>query len=150
VIVLDIDNTLTNKNWFKSKMEPEPYDGDAVRVVNKLSEHYAIVYLSARLFPLHNGTRRWLLKHGFPDGPIILWSPTLLDLFRPSFYKRQALADLRNTGVNLVVGIGNTKDDLEAYQEAKMDAIILHKHIDGPNSVTRWSEIETLLLKDGY
>ena len=47
VVVLDVDNTLTNENWLHRDPEPQPYDGDTVRVVNELSRRYAVVYLSA-------------------------------------------------------------------------------------------------------
>jgi hypothetical protein len=145
VLVLDVDNTLTDKNWLHIKSRPVPFDRDTVRVVNGLSRKYAIVYLSARPQPLHTLTEKWLKQYGFPDGPIILWYPSKLTWLKPSHFKGDQLLALRRSGVNLVVGISNTKGDIKVYQKAGMDPIILGKQSKHAVCAHSWAEIETIL-----
>jgi hypothetical protein len=146
VVVLDVDNTLTNENWLHTHPEPGPYDKDTVRVVNAISRRYAIVYLSARPQPLHRWTRQWLAKYDFPEGPILLWYPEKLSWLRPVHYKRDELLEMARKGIHLAAGISNTKGDIKAYRRAGMEPIILGKKIWYADSVQHWSDIEPLLL----
>jgi len=148
VLVLDVDNTLTQGNWLEVKPEPIPFDKNTVRVVNELSRRYAIVYLSARPRPLHKRTRIWLRKYGFPDGPILLWYPFQERWLSPSRFKRYELADLRKDGVNLAVGISNTTGDTKTYLRAGMKAIIVGKEIPDAQSAHDWAQIESILLEE--
>ncbi|MFA5863805.1 MAG: hypothetical protein WC975_03870 [Phycisphaerae bacterium] len=145
VLVLDVDNTLTNKNWLHVNPFPIPYDRDTVRVVNGLSRRYAIVYLSARPQPLHTLTEKWLKKYGFPNGPIILWYPSKLTWLKPSHFKEDQLLALRRSGVNLVAGIGNTESDIKVYRKAGMDPIMLGKQSKDTVCALNWAQIETIL-----
>ncbi len=148
MIVFDLDNTLTKGNWFKAKPEPVPYDRDTVRVVGALAKKYAVMYLTARPKYLHHLTREWLKKWGFPEGPILLWYPETLRELSPTRYKRDELLALRREGINLAVGISNTKGDIKAYRKAGMEPIILgKKKVKGARMVSNWVEIEGVLLK---
>jgi hypothetical protein len=148
VLVLDLDNTITNRNWFSARPEPRPYDQDTARVVQKLAQHYAVVYLSARPKQLHRRTRDWLKRFGFPDGPILLWYPDSFGELKPSHYKKDKLIDLRRSGINLAVGISNSEGDIKAYRKAGMEPILLgKKKAKGARAVKSWAEIEKLLVK---
>lgn len=148
VIVLDLDNTLTKGNWFKAKPEPIPYDEDTVRVVQALAKKYSVVYLTARPKYLHRRSRAWLNKYGFPEGPILLWYPETLRELSPTRYKRDELLALRREGINLAVGISNTKSDIKAYRQAGMEPIIIGKKKSKRARIAQnWAEIEKLLLK---
>lgn len=148
VLVLDLDNTITDESWLHRKREPAPYDKDTVRVVQALSKKYAIVYLTARPKLLHRRSREWLRKYHFPEGPILLWYPQTLRDLSPTRYKRDELLDLRRQGINLAVGISNTKGDIKAYRKAGMEPIILgNKKSKRARTAQSWAEIETILLK---
>jgi len=147
VIAVDIDGTLTKKGWRPWRREPMPYDGYVSNVLRRLSEKYAIVYLSGRLLPMHGFTRRWLSKNGFPQGPILMWwisSPRWLTVRR---YKTDILVSLKRAGVRLVWGIGNTEDDMKSYRRAGLKAIILGKDVSGARRADSWSDVGKILLK---
>lgn len=146
VLVLDVDNTLTDENWLRAKPEPGPYDNHTVRVVNALSKRYAIVYLTARPRPLHQRTQNWLHKHGFPAGPVLLWYPEKFSWLRPVRYKRDILLEMQRAGLNLAVGVGNTTGDIKAYRRAGLVPIILGKKLWYADSVDNWAQIETILM----
>jgi phosphatidate phosphatase APP1 len=155
VAILDIDHTLTSENWLRQPEEIDPYDKDTVRVVNELAKKYVIVYLSSRPRLMHRSTHHWLNNHGFPDGPILLWSPKKISWFEPEEYKKDILESLRKSGITLAVGIGNREADIEAYRETGMRAILLAKtdhdrneaEEEGGIAVSGWAEIETILSK---
>jgi len=150
VVILDVDNTLTNENWLHRDPEPAPYDGDTVRVVNELARRYKVVYLSARPKPLHTLTRKWLAKYGFPEGPVLLWYPSTWRWLRPSKFKQDQLTALRRMGVNVVAGVSNTEEDIEAYEKAGILPIILGKRERDAVHARDWNEIGRMLLeKDG-
>ncbi len=149
VIVVDIDGTLTKrKTWYPWCKEPIPYDNYAAKVLRQLAEKYAIVYLSGRPLPLHKVTRKWLEKYGFPKGPVVLWwlsSPRWLTVKN---YKVDTLDSLKQAGINLVWGIGNTEDDIEAYLKAGLKAIAINSEkARGAYRVDSWYEIGKILLR---
>ena len=146
IIVVDIDGTLTRKGWRPWRKEPIVYDGFAVDVLNRLAKRYAIIYLSGRLLPMHGFTRKWLAKNGFPKGPIVMWWISSARWLSVRRYKSDILISIRRRiGANLVWGIGNTEDDIEAYRQAGLKAIILGKQADGAISVKSWYEIGKII-----
>lgn len=83
-IYCDIDSTLNN-HWVrvkKYKGAREAFTEDAVmqdiplpysvEVMNELSRKYEISYLTARGWDDGTTTRKWLKKHGYPTGEILI------------------------------------------------------------------------------
>ncbi len=144
VLILDIDGTLTRRSWTPWRRDPLPYDSHAAQVVRDLSKQYAIVYISGRIRPLHNDTRKWLKDNGFPRGPVLLWWISKARWIKPENYKKDVIASLRREGINLVAGIGNTHDDMDAYRESGLKSIILAGRDSSAIRVNSWNEISEL------
>ncbi len=133
IVVADIDETLADTAYddllFEERdTETRPLRG-AVEAMREISRHGHIVYLTIRPRFLLEPTREWLRKYDFPPGPVIT-SVRLRDLVRQTEYKRRRLADLRQMAPNLLVGIGDTDVDAEAYGANRMLTLILHRDRD--------------------
>jgi hypothetical protein len=126
--VFDLDYTLTKNNWLHDVEKIKPYDENTVRVIQEMSEKYAIIYLSGRPQPVHRATKKWLKMNGFPDGPILLWYPSKLEWLTTDLYKKDALMTLREEGFNLALGVGDRAKDARLYRKVKMKTIMLTKN----------------------
>jgi phosphoglycolate phosphatase-like HAD superfamily hydrolase len=103
---------------------------------------------------LHSRTRLWLEKKHFPKGPVLLWYPKRIKWLSAEEYKEDILDKLKDSGLNLAVGVGDSEGDIEAYHEADMKAIWLRKpherHDDEEDDaivVRSWSAIRESLRK---
>ncbi|KDD74816.1 hypothetical protein H632_c1055p0, partial [Helicosporidium sp. ATCC 50920] len=82
---------------------------------------YQIVYLSGRQGSYYNLTLHWLVRHGYPPGPIHLTRthlPTLPLYFSVGLFKVRYLQHLQQAGIRVHAAYGNTATDVRAYAAA--------------------------------
>jgi|GEM_PF-958403 len=152
VAVFDIDGTLTLSDGeliyqilrkvFRGEYIPKMRTS-AVEVVQLIrAKGYHLVYLTGRPYPLHRMTRSWLANHKFPRGTLIL-----TDSNRESYpakvgvgtFKAQRIQGLTESELEPVMGFGNAKTDIYAYEEAALPkelTFIIGKH-GGKNSTVK-------------
>ena len=81
---------------------------------------YQVVYLSGRQGSAYNMTLDWLIKHGYPPGPIHLTRthlPTLPVYVSVGHFKIKYMEELKSKGLELYAAYGNTGTDIKAYEK---------------------------------
>lgn len=94
-------------------------------MLSKLSQYFDITYLTARPQCLTGETRKWLTEKGFPLGTV-LTTARMLDVYWPGSFKKRAVAALRHTSPDLLIGIGDRCTDAEAYVTNGMLALVVN------------------------
>jgi len=129
-LVVDIDNTICDsnilENLFLSISHRTPRSG-AAEILQRLSNEYGIIYLTARDEALITNTRKWLDKNGFPHGLILARDLNLLNL-SSSRFKTAVLKDLGSRFTNVCAGIGNREGDGLAFLRNGLAAILFHEN----------------------
>lgn len=127
-IAVDLDETISQTEYIDliwgSGMTSRPMQGSP-EALRKLSKEYYLVYCSARPRFMLDQTRKWLVKHKFPRGPIILASDFRASL-RQAAAKKELFADLRRKWPNVRVGIGDKNADVEACLANDMLPVIVN------------------------
>lgn len=127
-IVVDIDETISMTDYagFLGLREntSRPFDG-APEVLTRLSEHFDLIYLTARPQWLFAETRAWLRDAGFPPGPVVA-TGRIVDLFWPAPFKTRVLALLRLNSPGILIGIGDRHSDDAAYTANGMLSLVVH------------------------
>lgn len=129
VVVVDIDETISHTDYDdiifdeNDYHESPPFKG-SVEALRRIQEDANILYLTARPRFLLDKTHGWLAAHGFPKGPVIS-SPGLRSAAKAPEFKRKRLASLRSTMPSILIGIGNTEGDAEAYLANGMMAFLI-------------------------
>eukprot|EP01025_Chloroclados_australasicus_P011072 TRINITY_DN147_c1_g1_i3.p1 TRINITY_DN147_c1_g1~~TRINITY_DN147_c1_g1_i3.p1 ORF type:complete len:802 (+),score=62.20 TRINITY_DN147_c1_g1_i3:219-2624(+) len=80
---------------------------------------YQPIYLSGRQGSFYNLTLEWLMKHGYPPGPIHLTRthmPTLPVYYSVGNFKVQYIETLKSRGLEIFAAYGNTGTDIRAYE----------------------------------
>ena len=136
IVITDIDNTIAHTSLpslLKDKPEESPPLDRAPQALNAIAASHRIIYLTARPAPLTQRTRRWLARHGFPLGAVLL-----RDLegeykqlnFDEGEFKRILIRDtILPRWPNVAWGIGNTENDVYAFALQKLRVIILEADI---------------------
>ena len=88
----------------------------SVECLGRLARRYTIVYVGARPAATRSYTEEWLLRHGFPHGPICLG---------PTQEERLALVRRLRRKFDFVAGIGDRWDDNELHLALGCLSIIL-------------------------
>eukprot|EP00803_Ostreobium_quekettii_P011294 evm.model.scf_1770.2 EVM.evm.TU.scf_1770.2 scf_1770:2991-11514(-) len=82
---------------------------------------YQVVYLSGRQGSAYNMTAQWLIKHGYPPGPIHLTRthlPTLPVYVSVGHFKVKYMKEMISKGLEITAAYGNTGTDVKAYERA--------------------------------
>jgi hypothetical protein len=114
VVVLDIDGTLTPKNF--DVFESRPSAADAVGALSK--KGYKIVYVTTRIPWFQLMLPEWLKEKGFPDGSSLHVAQTSGERADPSGYKARILALYGQKGWSLDYAYGDSSTDFSAYATA--------------------------------
>ncbi|MGH7162323.1 MAG: LNS2 domain-containing protein [Planctomycetota bacterium] len=148
-LVVDLDGTVcAASSWEVAVDRPEEQaavPGAAAALV-RLAERYDVIYLTARDDALLAKSRRWLDLRGFPRGPVLVRDLSLGNL-SAGRYKRERLAALRKD-FRLAAGVGDRKEDAEAYLSAGMSAILVGDEDDvpeGARTCADWEEVARVL-----
>ncbi len=153
VLVCDIDHTIAEVSALglltTAPEDIQPLPG-SVEALKKLSGKYLVVYLTARDDSFFDATKQWLALKGFPQGPVFF-----SNLSKVAFtgsaeaFKHAQLRKWRKAGLNLRVGIGDRKEDANAYLSNGMRTFILNPEPGdlppGAHSAKSWSEIQNFL-----
>jgi uncharacterized membrane protein YkoI len=128
-IIVDIDETISITDYPSlffgiGTDESRPYEY-AQDVLTKLSQQFHLMYLTARPQWLTGETRKWLTERGFPPGTV-LTTARMLDVYWPGSFKKRAVATLRHTSPNLLIGIGDRSTDVAAYVANGMLAMVVN------------------------
>lgn len=128
IIAVDIDNTISSTDYKELYRKPEDEESEpkkgSRRTLARLKSDYDIAYVTARPRLVLDKTRQWLHEEEFPSGPVIC-APGLREALRRTSFKRQVLTELRQRWPNLLIGIGNSESDVEAYSECDMLPVIV-------------------------
>ena len=122
--VSDVDGTLTSsENVFAETIvlgtDVDIQPGAPAAYVVMAAKGYQPVYLGlARGRAYTEVTRSWLAEKGMPRGPLRL-APDLFTLPGQESidFKTGAMTDLENSGLDIVIGIGNRASDVTAYAQ---------------------------------
>lgn len=156
ILVVDVDGTLarTQKRYLISTSSPDrsPALEAAPEVLVALSEHFQIVYLTARPREMISKTHQWLQRNGFPVGPVWTWDVDR-DPWSRADYKEHRIDDLQDEFDCVTIGIGDQKSDHEAYQERKLFTILLDsderpRHIRRGVMLPDWTAVRELFARN--
>lgn len=154
LLICDIDKTISAASHLVATFGPNPIlrpIPEAREVLERLSERFQIVYLSARDHMFFEKTRRWLRKHGFPEGPLFLrrirfWSAS------PERHKELRLAEILHPFSGPKVGIGDRLGDARAYLASGVHPILFGcsapAELKGKvDEAPTWRDVEMILEK---
>jgi len=135
IVAIDIDRTISRTDFdhlILSEGEDDrstPLVGSR-RALASMGSDCRFVYVTARPRFLLEKTRLWLTDEEFPPGPVIA-STGLREAIQRTEYKLEVLAELRTRWSTLLVGIGNSESDEEAYQKSGLLTLLVNqKSID--------------------
>jgi hypothetical protein len=135
-VVIDLDRTVVNGNFFVALMggaKPMPY---SVRVTNKLAGRYGICYLTHRPDLLTDKSKSWLKGNGYPQGVVLV--SEIKEAFADSGkYKTATLKMLTKAYPNTKIGIGDKISDARAYIANGMTAYLLPYVKDEPEDMLK-------------
>jgi len=124
MVVVDLDKTLVASGFHVVLVgDPEPMAG-SVGVLTRLAQTHTIVYLTHRPDYFGITSKRWLARHGYPPGPVLL-STVRGWLQGSGQFKRQMLASLRERFPGLSIGIGDKISDAAAYRAEGLAAFLI-------------------------
>jgi len=138
-IVTDIDGTLTTSdaqalNDIFLGNDAEMYDDADTAIRRWSAKHYRVLYLTGRPQIWNAYSRRWLSRHAFPRGPVMLTVETGDVLPTDSgvrTFKGETVNGIKARGVSFRVAYGNATTDIGAYEDAalpKSDTFIIGDH----------------------
>jgi phosphatidate phosphatase PAH1 len=154
-IVFDCDGTLTTGDQevvtqfiCTATYDPERFNAAATMVRFWAAKGYQIVYLSGRQGTMYNWTMSWLIRHGFPPGPIHLTRtslPTLPTYSSVGKFKCDYMKGLVDKGLEIYAAYGNTGTDIKAYEEVGIPqerTWIMGPHggDSGSQNIEEWSQ----------
>lgn len=119
VIVCDIDGTISRTHYRelvldeRDDMWSKPFP-DSSAVLSELSNHYGLVYLTARPGSLLEKTKRWLKANGYPIAPVVT-TPSLIHSIGVEQFKSGRIMYFKKLIGTVGIGIGNADTDSEAY-----------------------------------
>jgi len=133
IVVVDIDQTISNTDYDSLlsgedddlKSQPLP---DAPEVLHRIAEDFTICYLTARPRELLDKTKRWLRTHKFPAAPVVS-SESLGDVMNQQKYKQTTIAEIKDSVPHVLIGIGDSVTDSEAYGASGMLTLVLTEEV---------------------
>ncbi len=153
-IIVDIDNTVSITkesslifNDFDKKSKPLK---DAVKIVRELTDHYNLIFITAREDAFLQKTRSWMKAWDFPLLPIFYadYGQTPLSQLK---FKTEAVAKVKRDIKNVFLGIGDKDHDAKAYLKNGLKAYIIRekgKVPEGAIMMRDWQEIRKELIKE--
>lgn len=131
IIVVDIDRTIARTDFDHLVLRDgadersTPLAGSR-RTMEMLARDCRFIYVTARPRFLLEKTRMWLEDEEFPPGPVIA-SPGLREAIQRTEYKLEVLAQLRKLWPTLLIGIGNSESDAEAYEKSGLLTLLVNQ-----------------------
>jgi uncharacterized HAD superfamily protein len=145
----DIVQWLHEQSHSNEAQELIPLTKDAITSLQKLAEHYDILYISARTESVREGTEKWLAKHGFPKGELVL--RTTYDKLNGNAWKAALLEQKWPTCIGI---IDDNPEIIHAISRHYKGAIYLYGKAQPPESCEvnvipckDWNDVIRLILK---
>jgi hypothetical protein len=124
MMIVDLDKTLVASGFDEVLLgdaEPMP---ESPRVMDRLAERYATVYLTHRPGDLGPKSKGWLREQGFPQGPLLMSDFRGL-LAGSGRFKSGRLKDLTERFSRIELGIGDKVSDVKAYADNGIEGILI-------------------------
>lgn len=122
-IICDIDFTISSTNAVllltKNILHIKSVI-DSVGIMRSLARKYKIIYLTARRDYYTRLTKLWLMKKGFPRGPLL--ARRYENHFQQELFKIKALHPIVRISKN-GIGIGDLSSDISAYLKHNLRAV---------------------------
>jgi hypothetical protein len=164
--VIDLDHTVVASSFWRVLLGGARPMADAAAVTGKLAGRYSVIYLTHRPDILTRKSKRWLVEHGFPRGPLLV--SELAEVFAGSGeFKTAKLAALKEKFPNVRLGIGDKLSDAQAYVDNGLRAYLIPHYKEKPEDmeeaarairalegrgrlhvVSSWREIEQGVLEE--
>lgn len=141
IVVVDIDRTIARTDFDHLVLGEGPDErstplAGSRRAMETLARDCHFIYVTARPRFLLEKTRLWLEDEEFPPGPVIA-SPGLREAIHRTEYKLEVLAQFRKSWPALLIGIGNSESDEEAYEKSGLLTLLVNqKRIEPGHSTT--------------
>lgn len=131
IIVVDIDRTIARTDFDHLVLNDGPDErstplAGSRRALEFLARDCHFIYVTARPRFLLDKTRLWLEDEEFPSGPVIA-SPGLREAIQRTEYKIEVLTQLRQRCPTLLIGIGNSDSDEEAYEKSGLLTLLVNQ-----------------------
>ncbi len=124
MVVVDMDKTVVASGFHEVLVgSPKPMAGSQ-DVLAELAKQHTIVYLTHRPDFFRRKSRTFLVRHGFPDGPLLLSTPEGF-LSGSEAFKSAQIARLRESFSNIEIGIGDKIGDARAYEKNGLRAFCI-------------------------
>lgn len=149
IVVIDLDHTVVDSSFARVLLlgNARPMRG-SVRVTGRIAKTYGIVYLTHRPDLLTRKSKDFLIRHGYPAGPLLV--STLRQAFGDSgTFKTGRLSALTESFPRVRIGIGDKSSDAASYVRNGLTAYLL-PHYD-PEDPEQMREIARQIedLPDG-
>lgn len=132
IVAVDIDNTLAKTKLEDLLFERDGEDEESTplkgsrKVMEVIAADCEIIYVTARPRFLLDTTRAWLVDEDFPFAPVMT-SDGIRQAMHRREYKLDRLAALQQEWPHLLIGIGNSPSDHEAYTRSGMLAVLVNQ-----------------------
>lgn len=154
ILICDVDHTVADISSLKFLITPneevEPLTG-APEALDRLSQTYQILYLTARDDAFMRKTKAWMEEKDLPRAPIFFWDYLGSVSQSHTRFKKEQIASFKEKWPNVAVGVGDREGDAKAYLENGLAAYILGDEDDLPEGAIRsasWQEILSDLIRD--
>lgn len=143
IIIVDLDDTVVATDVLRlAAGAAQPVPG-SLEALQRLAPDYTVVYLTFRPDVLGLRSKRWLKRHHYPAGPLLM--PSKADLFRGSGgFKKRRLRQLRESFDKIAIGVGDKISDVQAYQDNDLAGFLLLPVRDFEESEDYFDLIEDL------
>ncbi len=123
-VVIDLDHTVVESSFLQvllARATPMP---DSVDVTHRLAKQYTIIYLTHRPDLMTERSKSWLIKYGYPAGPLVV-SKLSQAVGSSGKFKTARIAELQTIWPNIKIGIGDKLSDAQAYVDNGMTAYLI-------------------------
>jgi len=124
MVVVDLDKTVVASGFHVVLAgDPKPMPR-SVEVLTRIAETHQVVYLTHRPEYFSIKSKRWLVEHKYPTGPLLM-SDIGGFLEGSGAFKTRAIRDLRERFGGLDLGIGDKFSDAQAYHDNGIRAYVI-------------------------
>lgn len=148
IIIVDLDDTVIVTNVLRLAAGAAMPVPGSLEALGRLSGDYTVVYLTFRPDPLGLRSKRWLKRHHYPAGPLLM--PSKADLLGGSGdFKSRKLRKLRKSFDRIAIGVGDKISDVRAYEDNDLTGFLLLPVREFKDSEDCFDLIEELDKLDG-
>jgi hypothetical protein len=135
-VVIDLDHTIVDSNFFTVLLGGGAPMPDSVEVTHKIAEKYGLIYLTQRPDLMTFRSKSWLRRNGYPLAPLLV-STIQQAVGASGAFKTGRLDDLRKEFPGVAVGIGDKLSDAQAYVDNGLTAYWIPHYKNKPKDMRR-------------